>query len=77
MSTFGKLSEFDANKEDWNSYVEQLDFLFVENSITSCKKDSNHAELMCVCYKLFRGLTQPDRPEDKTYEQLVLLMKRH
>ena len=69
MASFGKLSEYNANKEDWNSYVEQLDFFFVANGITDITQ--KRAILLSSCgtsyYNLFRGLTQPEKPGDKTY----------
>ena len=79
MATFGKLSESDASKEDWNSYTGQLNFYFVANGITDA--DRKRAMLLsscgASCYKLFRGLTQPEKPENKTYEDLVKLMEKH
>ena len=80
MASFGKLSEYNANKEDWNSYGgEQLDFFFVANGITDITQKRAILLSSCgtSCYKLFRGLTQPEKPGDKTYTQLVELMKTH
>ncbi len=61
MATFGKLSEFDASKEDWQSYVESLDFFFEANNIENWSQ--KRAILLSSCgapfYKLFRGLVQP------------------
>ena len=31
--SYGRLDEFDNSKEEWNSYVERLEFYFVANNI--------------------------------------------
>ena len=79
MATFGKINEFDSSKEDWNSYVEQLEFFFVANGIEENARKRAILLTSCgaACYKLFRGLTQPQKPGDKTYAQLIQLMKLH
>ena len=66
MATFGNLNAFDVEKEDWNSYVEQLDFFFVANTIVDPARKRAIMLSSCgaACYKLFRGLTQPDKPKD-------------
>ena len=42
MATFGKLNEFDTGKEDWNSYIEQLEFFFAANDINEDGKKTSH-----------------------------------
>ena len=36
--TFGKVDEFDGNKEEWTQYVERLGFFFDANGITGAEK---------------------------------------
>lgn len=79
MGTFGKLSEFEASKEDWQSYVERVDFFFEANNIENVSQKRAILLSSCgaSCYKLFRGLVQPAKPGDKSYTELVQLMLDH
>ena len=56
MATYyGKLSEFDKDKEDWTSYVERLELFFEANDIE--QEEKQKAILLSSCgpstYKLF------------------------
>ena len=80
MATYyGKLSEFEKDKEDWTSYVERLELFFKANEIT--EEDKQKAILLSSCgastYKLFKGLAAPTKPKDKSLTELVTLMKEH
>ena len=80
MATYyGQLSEFDKEKEDWSSYVERLEFFFEANSIEDVNK--RKAILLSSCgaatYKLFKGLTAPEKPREKAFAVLIELMKNH
>ena len=42
------------------------------------KKESHLVNFMCTeCYRLFKGLTTPRKPFDKTFIELVTLMTNH
>ena len=79
MATFGKLTEHDPEQEEWGSYIERLEFFFTANDIEDAEKKK--AILLSSSgsktYKLFRGLTAPAKPGDKTFAELVKLMKNH
>ena len=75
----GKIDEYDADKEDWQQYVERLEHFFIANSITTAEK--KRAVLVSVVgattYRLLRNLCTPDKPGDKTYEELVQKLTVH
>ena len=69
MGTFGTLLEFKADIEDWNSYVERLQFLFTAYRITDENKQK--AILLSSCSpttcEIFKGLTVPTKPGEKSF----------
>ena len=78
--TFGKLEEFDtATGEDWIQYVERMEYYFQANRIT--EEGTKRAVLISAmggkAYKLMRNLISPAKPKDKSFEQLVEIMKKH
>ena len=78
-SRHGVISEYEASKEDWTSYTERLQQHFAANEIVS--EDKQRAILISVCgaetYQLLRSLLAPVKPAEKTFVQLVELMKNH
>ena len=78
-SNYGKLSEYDSSKEDWQSYIERLELYFTANDIDD--EEKRKAILLTShgieCYHLFKGLTTPRKPIDKTFIELVTLMTNH
>ena len=78
-SNYGKLSEYYKNKEDWQSYVECLGLYFTANEITDEEKRKAILLTSCgiECYCLFKGLTTPRKPIEKTFNELVTLMTNH
>ena len=69
MSTFGTLSEFKVDIEDWNSYVERLQFFFTANGITDENKQKVILLSFCspATYKTFKGLKVPAKPGEKYF----------
>ena len=78
-SNYGKLSEYDSSKEDWQSYIERLELYFTANDIDDEEKRKAILLTSCgiECYHLFKGLTTPTKPVDKTFIELVTLMTNH
>ena len=78
-SNFGTLCAYDSNKEDWQSYVERLELFFTANDVNDAEK--KRAILLTSCgietYQLFKGLTAPAKPVEKTFNELVILMTNH
>ena len=78
-STFGTLSEFKADIDDWNSYVERLQFFFIANGITDESKQKAILSSSCgadAC-KIFKGLTVPAKPGEESVSELAKLMRKH
>ena len=61
-SVIGNLSEFILEKDDWNNYIEQMEFFFQANGIEESNKKK--AILLSSCgsnaYKLFKSLAAPN-----------------
>ena len=78
MATHGSLSEYNP-AEDWVSYVERMDQYFLANDVNEAQK--KRAILLSVVgdktYKLIRDLVAPDKPTDKSYQELVDLLTSH
>ena len=78
-SNYGKLSEYNNNKEDWQSYVECLELYFTANEIADEEKKKAILLTSCgiECYRLFKGLTTPRKTIEKTFNELLTLMTNH
>jgi len=78
-SNYGRIEEFDEHSEDWIQYTERLEFYFTANNIDNAEK--KRAILLSVCgkktYKLMRNLCAPQKPGEKTFNELVQLVKNH
>ena len=79
MAVHGSIGEFSVGSETWVSYIERLQQYFVANDIKG--DDRQRAVLLSVCgastYQLIRSVVSPTKPTEKTFEQLVTLMKEH
>ena len=77
--TMGKVSEFNPDEDDWNTYIEQLELFFEANRISD--ELQRKAILLSSCgittYKLFKGLTAPVKPDEKSFDELKQLMLHH
>ena len=80
MATHGRIGEFNrAEEEDWTAYCERLEQYFLANDVESAEKQ--RAILLSVCgaatYQLVRNLVAPDKPTDKSFDEIVKLVKEH
>ena len=79
--TVGKVSEFITNKDDWKTYIEQLEFFFEANTILDELQRKAKVILLSSCgiatYELFKGLTAPSKPGEKSFDELKQLMLHH
>ena len=77
--TLGRVDEFDSSKDVWPEYVERLGHFFDANGITD--GDKEQAVLLtvvgAVTYKMLRNLVSPNKPGEKTYEELVEALSKH
>lgn len=74
----GKIDPSDETIEPWESYVERFEQYFTVNEIDPGKKVPS---LLCLIggrlYSLLQDLTFPDKPAEKTYQDLVTLLNSH
>ena len=79
MAKHGTIAEFDRSQEDWVEYTERLEQYFIANEVVDASKKK--AILLSVCgaatYKLIRSLVAPQKPTEKSYDELVEKLKVH
>ncbi|XP_033637865.1 uncharacterized protein K02A2.6-like [Asterias rubens] len=81
MNTFGNIGEFQDEKdsEAWPLYVERLKQFFEANDVEDAGKQ--RAILLSVCgadtYKLISSLVAPEKPGEKTFDELISIAKDH
>ena len=77
MALLGKIEEYDGSKEEWPQYVERMDHFFAANGIDDVgkKKSTFLAVIVPATYTLVRNLVSPDKPGDKSYDELVTALK--
>ena len=72
MATHGAVGPFNADREDWSSYIERLQQYFIANKV---KEDKLRAILLSVSgaptYKVIRNLAAPRKPTAFTFGELV------
>lgn len=78
----GKIDEFDPEQEEWPQYVERLEQFFEANGIVGeDNATKRRATFLAVVgprhYKLLRSLLTPEKPTDKTFEQLTEELAKH
>ena len=79
MSLLGRLDEFDGSKEDWPQYIERVNHFFAANGIDNAgkKKSAFLSSVGPATYALVRNLVSPEKPGDKSYEELVTILTHH
>ena len=79
MALLGTVGPFDPAVDDWVVYCERLEQFFQANGVATAEK--LRAVLLSVCgsptYLLIRNLVSPEKPTDKTYVQLVKMVREH
>ena len=79
MATHGNVGEFKHGAEDWTAYCERLEQYFTANDVDDAGK--KRAILLSGCgaatYQLVRNLVAPDKPTDKSFQEIVKLVKEH
>ena len=78
-ATLGQVEPFELEGGDWNVYSERLDQFLVSNGVVDDAKKV--AVFLTViggrAYALLRNLLAPTKPADKSYGELVKVMKNH
>ena len=80
MAIIGTVGEFNIErKDDFESYEERMTMFFEANGITEVGKQKAVFLSMCglPLYQLMKSLTAPAKPTEKTYAELVTLVKTY
>lgn len=78
MATLGKIQEFKSEDETIEAYLERMQLFIDANSI---KDDKRVVVLLSVIrskmYGILRNVLAPEKPNEKTYDQLTAALKAH
>ncbi|XP_023204972.1 uncharacterized protein K02A2.6-like [Xiphophorus maculatus] len=78
MAQVGKIDDFRPEVEPWTAYIERLEQYLEANDVD---KEKHVAVLLSVmgakAYGLLRNLVQPEKPKDKTFGEIVDILKEH
>ena len=76
--TVGQMQEFNPDCETVTAYLERFQMFVAANSIEDAKLVPTLLTIIgSKHYSLIRGLVSPAMPKDKSYEDLVTLLKKH
>ena len=79
MATHGNIGEFSADSETWVSHIERLQQYFIANNIKG--EEKQRAVVLSICsastYQLIRSVVSPVKPTEKSFEQIVTLVRQH
>jgi len=74
----GRLTEFDPRNDSITAYVERVNLYFTANEVADAKKVAVFLSAMGPkTYALLRNLTTPVPPAEKSFTQLVEILKGH
>ena len=77
-ATLGRIREFQPDSETATAYLKRVQLFFLANDIAAGKQVSVLLTLVGPkLYELLRSLVSPNLSQDKTYEELAELFKRH
>ena len=79
LQSYGTVGPFDRSKEEWTSYCERVELYLAANALENAEQ--RRAVLLSVCgaqtYQLIRSLVAPLKPTDKSFNDIVQLVKAH
>ena len=78
MTTVGQLHEFCPESESLTAYVERVELFFTANDIAAQKKVPVFLSAVGgTTYGLLRNLLAPTSPKDKSFDEIVKVLKAH
>ncbi|XP_055725310.1 uncharacterized protein LOC129815465 [Salvelinus fontinalis] len=79
LATIGSLTPFDPKNQEWEEYCEIMEHFFAANEITDAAKQKSIliSVVGAQTYSLMRNLLSPDKPGEKSFIDLVELLKNH
>ena len=76
--TIGQMTEFNPSNETVTAYLEHFQLFVTANGILDTKKVPTLLTVVGTTqYSLIRGLVFPALPQDKMFDKLVALLKKH
>ena len=74
----GRIQEYSPENELFSSYTERVELFFAANDVADEKKVAVFLSLIgSKTYSLLRNLVSPTRPQEKSYKDLVEVLKAH
>ena len=74
----GRIQEYSPDNELFSSYTERVELFFAANDVADEKKVAVFLSLIgSKTYSLLRNLVSPAPPQDKSYKDLVDVLKAH
>ena len=78
MASYGRIEEFSADKENISNYLERVEIFFQANGIADGKKVPVFLSIAGgSVYALLRSLLSPVKPQEKTFDELKVELKKH
>ncbi|XP_037517987.1 uncharacterized protein LOC119394753 [Rhipicephalus sanguineus] len=78
MSRLGKIEEFDAKVQTFDSYLERFEHFVSANDIAQEKKLSVFLTVIgAEAYEVLKNLVVPSLPGEKTFDEVKVLLKNH
>lgn len=74
----GRLQEFDPRVDNMSTYLERLELYFDANAVEASRKVSVLLTIIgAKAYDTLRSLLAPTLPRDKSFPELLLILKQH
>ncbi|XP_051515496.1 uncharacterized protein zgc:165409 isoform X2 [Myxocyprinus asiaticus] len=78
MAQIGRLDEYKPENECWSAYIERVELYIIANDVDDTKQVATLLSAMgASTYGLLRNLVYPEKPKDKTFEEIVDILKSH
>ena len=78
MATFGKIDEFQPDRETLSVYVERFERFAAANNVAEARKVPLFLTVLGgSTYSLLHNLFAPENPKDKSYADIVAKLKSH
>lgn len=78
MAMIGTITAFDSSTEDWETYIERVELYCSANDVKDEKKVAVLLSIIgAKTYGLLRSLLTPEKPNTKTFQQIVDTLKSH
>lgn len=78
MSIYGNVGQYQEENECFTDYVDRFDAFLLANEIQDDRKSSLFlATIGPESYKLLKNICAPTKPSEKTYPQLIKILKDH